>query len=267
MFYVHPYLGKIFNLTNIFQRGWNDQLEDPLYIDIIYIDFGISTWMIIRGRTATWWSDHPHLQAMFMAIWLLITYKSWDDPRSSCWFQTKTCVYIPAMDLCMIQFDDCAYFFKWVETQPPTSYLSTAYLSSISSHQKCTQLVPHKVVPCGCEWLQVGGPSSSCEWSEIEDHRIRLHLRNDSSPFSLWFGEFLRVFTVFSQWRPRLGIRHSSSCQQKQGTEAWRGAEDIPLPVQDELVGSWECVGCWRQSQDGDWFSARHNLAEVQSSS
>ena len=24
-FYVHPYLGKISNLTNIFQMGWNHQ--------------------------------------------------------------------------------------------------------------------------------------------------------------------------------------------------------------------------------------------------
>ena len=27
MFYFHPYLGKIPNLTNIFQRGWNHQLD------------------------------------------------------------------------------------------------------------------------------------------------------------------------------------------------------------------------------------------------
>ena len=25
IFYVYPYLGKMSNLTNIFQRGWNDQ--------------------------------------------------------------------------------------------------------------------------------------------------------------------------------------------------------------------------------------------------
>ena len=25
-FYVHPYLGKISMLTNMFQRGWKDQL-------------------------------------------------------------------------------------------------------------------------------------------------------------------------------------------------------------------------------------------------
>ena len=26
-FYFHPYLGKIHNLTNIIQMGWNHQLE------------------------------------------------------------------------------------------------------------------------------------------------------------------------------------------------------------------------------------------------
>ncbi len=28
IFYFHPYLGKWSNLTNIFQMGWNHQLED-----------------------------------------------------------------------------------------------------------------------------------------------------------------------------------------------------------------------------------------------
>ena len=28
IFYFHPYLGKWSNLTNIFQRGWNHQLDD-----------------------------------------------------------------------------------------------------------------------------------------------------------------------------------------------------------------------------------------------
>ena len=30
MFYFHPYLGKIPNLTNIFQLGWNHQLDTML---------------------------------------------------------------------------------------------------------------------------------------------------------------------------------------------------------------------------------------------
>ena len=28
LFYFHPYLGKMSNLANIFQMGWNHQLED-----------------------------------------------------------------------------------------------------------------------------------------------------------------------------------------------------------------------------------------------
>ena len=28
MFYFHPYLGKVSILTNIFQRGWNHELDD-----------------------------------------------------------------------------------------------------------------------------------------------------------------------------------------------------------------------------------------------
>ena len=35
IFYVHPYLGKIPILTNIFQRGWNHQLDNKWYIPII----------------------------------------------------------------------------------------------------------------------------------------------------------------------------------------------------------------------------------------
>ena len=37
IFYFHPYLGKISNLTNIFQRGWNHQLVEVL--DSIIVSF------------------------------------------------------------------------------------------------------------------------------------------------------------------------------------------------------------------------------------
>ena len=36
IFYFHPYLGKISNLTNIFQMGWNHQLVYYTYIYILY---------------------------------------------------------------------------------------------------------------------------------------------------------------------------------------------------------------------------------------
>ena len=32
-FYVHPYLGKIPILTNIFQMGWNHQLDNIVFIE------------------------------------------------------------------------------------------------------------------------------------------------------------------------------------------------------------------------------------------
>ena len=39
IFYFHPYLGKIPILTNIFQRGWNHQLENHLSNNgTIYLD-------------------------------------------------------------------------------------------------------------------------------------------------------------------------------------------------------------------------------------
>ncbi len=37
IFYVHPYLGKWSNLTNIFQMGWNHQL-DYLYLDDLVLE-------------------------------------------------------------------------------------------------------------------------------------------------------------------------------------------------------------------------------------
>ena len=36
IFYVHPYLGKWSNLTNIFQMGWNHQPEDHIYLFIFF---------------------------------------------------------------------------------------------------------------------------------------------------------------------------------------------------------------------------------------
>ena len=43
IFYFHPYLGKISNLTNIFQRGWNHQLDSLVW------HFDIS------GHHGCWW--------------------------------------------------------------------------------------------------------------------------------------------------------------------------------------------------------------------
>ena len=50
IFYVHPYLGKMSNLTNIFQRGWNHQLE---------IDLPVSPVLNMFTKEATRRHVHP----------------------------------------------------------------------------------------------------------------------------------------------------------------------------------------------------------------
>ena len=40
IFYFHPYLGKWSKLTNIFQMGWNHQLEYYIYIVFLYMFLG-----------------------------------------------------------------------------------------------------------------------------------------------------------------------------------------------------------------------------------
>ena len=37
IFYFHPYLGKIPILTNIFQRGWNHQLDEILQVFQVFV--------------------------------------------------------------------------------------------------------------------------------------------------------------------------------------------------------------------------------------
>ena len=49
-FYVQPYLGKISNLTNMFQRGWNHQLE---------IDLPVSPVLNMFTKEATRRHVHP----------------------------------------------------------------------------------------------------------------------------------------------------------------------------------------------------------------
>ena len=48
IFYFHPYLGKISNLTNIFQMGWNHQLE-------VQVPFFRATGLLFL-RVSSWWN-------------------------------------------------------------------------------------------------------------------------------------------------------------------------------------------------------------------
>ncbi len=56
-FYFHPYLGKISNLTNIFQMGWNHHLEyigTWAYSIWTFVgDLWPMTWLFLGGILAT----------------------------------------------------------------------------------------------------------------------------------------------------------------------------------------------------------------------
>ena len=85
-FHFHPYWGKITQLINIFQMGWNHQLVG---IMVQYLEDHPMTfkWLIsmvsLRALTGATWD--PFQMAVFMAYkWgLPTTYKSWDDDPPS----------------------------------------------------------------------------------------------------------------------------------------------------------------------------------------
>ena len=47
IFYFHHYLGKIPILTNIFQRGWNHQLEMGEFQAFVFFSIRVQMWGII----------------------------------------------------------------------------------------------------------------------------------------------------------------------------------------------------------------------------
>ena len=59
-FIFHPYLGKILILTNMFQRGWNHQLENQFFVEEIFVRF-----FCLKKVQALWvelllWFTSPH---------------------------------------------------------------------------------------------------------------------------------------------------------------------------------------------------------------
>ena len=53
MFYFHPYLGKIPILTNIFQRGWNHQLDEfSMFLLFSFIEYN-DPWILSNGILTT----------------------------------------------------------------------------------------------------------------------------------------------------------------------------------------------------------------------
>ncbi len=51
--YVHPYLGKSSNLTNIFQMGWNHQLDVYNILTVVFICVGVQ-WNLLKYALKLW---------------------------------------------------------------------------------------------------------------------------------------------------------------------------------------------------------------------
>ena len=63
IFYFHPYLGKISILTNVFQMGWNHQLE----IDVLNMMAFVANYRHRSqpvGRPKWWWFNKGILPKM-----------------------------------------------------------------------------------------------------------------------------------------------------------------------------------------------------------
>ena len=112
IFHVHPYLGKWSNLTNIFQMGWNHQLENVIIIEVsdipVFFRFGDSTFQSFAGHGAR--LKHPpdlrddHFMDIRTAVtqtwgkstskwsWMRLTYADWHDRMDwncFCWCLMK----------------------------------------------------------------------------------------------------------------------------------------------------------------------------------
>ena len=72
MFYFHPYLGKMSNLTNIFQMGWNHQPD-------IY-DFGVQQVGSTKNKTSLEWKWKWKVRCFFFEL---------HKPRNRASFQTN----------------------------------------------------------------------------------------------------------------------------------------------------------------------------------
>ncbi len=79
-FYFHPYLGKIPNLTNILQMGWNHRLEQSLQ------HFSASnTWL--NAKELGPYLISMSLQSMLYPLAIAYAWFSWNDPTP--WLDSK----------------------------------------------------------------------------------------------------------------------------------------------------------------------------------
>ena len=71
IFYFHPYLGKISNLTNIFRMGWNHQPVWVVWVSfrgIILIRWRIHEWLFLCGKFVGKYTKIVPYGASFMGI-------------------------------------------------------------------------------------------------------------------------------------------------------------------------------------------------------
>ena len=95
IFYFHPYLGNISNLTNIFQRGWNHQLD---FVRLIY--FGIR-------KSNVWKIKNDDLQGVYPK-----THSAWPAfTMSPAEFREKNGEHLRPNDapMCSSGFCNCGY--------------------------------------------------------------------------------------------------------------------------------------------------------------
>ena len=113
MFYLHPYLGKWSNLTNIFQLGWNHQLETLNSSPQLYL--GILGYHI--QKLNSWIHIQPYVIHGYIPI------KSYYPPNKTLQrtvFESKGgfkhWFHVPKIGGIRSKFDESEYFLKWVDS-------------------------------------------------------------------------------------------------------------------------------------------------------
>ena len=143
IFYFHPYLGKWSNLTNIFQWGWNHQLESNCegFVVLHEIGFSVECWesrFLEKHRTCQMTSDLIWKQHSF-------PYDCWyhyivDNPQCSMNFTILTFMYRSILyiyvcrihwyrfpSLLSLNWQDTLRFLEWLNFLCCRQILLTVY--------------------------------------------------------------------------------------------------------------------------------------------
>ena len=215
IFYFHPYLEKIPILTNIFQLGWNHQLDNHLLIKALFPEGGWHWGIALRFP----WDKHLASRPL-----VLPTLESETLPvaRSNCWFEAglanDTLGFDMLFDIDLVvlsilfylvllgiwQFDGYVCQISWHHMTPPS------WVQNMKSVWKCFQAEtptcwiftgPKHHRPDTCRhvlfWLHVfmssmtflGSGRSMCKcWCPYGAHLMTKHWSNSDrqiTPFAL----------------------------------------------------------------------------------